>query len=79
MAARITVFGRPGCHLCDDAESVVAAVAAETGVAWEERNILDDPEWTRRYSDFVPVVLVDDRMVGYWRIDADALRAALRG
>jgi glutaredoxin len=78
MPARIVVFSRPDCHLCDDAHDVVARVAAEVGVDWEQRNTLDAAEWTRRYHDFVPVVLVDDRMVGYWRIEEADLRAALK-
>ena len=39
---RITLIGKPGCHLCDDAREVVARVAAETGTGWRELSILDD-------------------------------------
>ena len=42
--ARITLIGKPGCHLCDDARAVIARVAAELGVGWEERSIADDPD-----------------------------------
>ena len=35
----ITLLYRPGCHLCDDAREVIARVAADLGVTWEERDI----------------------------------------
>jgi pimeloyl-ACP methyl ester carboxylesterase len=40
---RITLIGRPGCHLCDDARGVVEQVATELDVGWDERSIDDDP------------------------------------
>ena len=53
--ARITLIGKPGCHLCDDARAVVERVAAETGTAWEELSILDDPELREQYAEQIPV------------------------
>jgi len=41
---RITLLGKPGCHLCDDARAVVARVAEDLAVPWEERSILGDEE-----------------------------------
>jgi hypothetical protein len=41
---RVTLIGKPGCHLCDDARAVVAAVTGELGDGFEERNILDAPD-----------------------------------
>ena len=57
---RITLIGKPGCHLCDDARVVVERVAAELGVGWEERR----PSTTTRrcaaqYCEQIPVTLVD--------------------
>ena len=75
--ARITLIGKPGCHLCDEAREVVAAVAAEVGVGWEERSILDDPALEERYAEQIPVTLVDGRPHDFWRVSADRLRAAL--
>ncbi len=77
QAARITLIGKPGCHLCDEAREVVAAVAAEVGVGWEERSILDDPGLEERYAEQIPVTLVDGRPHDFWRVSADRLRAAL--
>lgn len=74
---RITLLGRPGCHLCDDARDVVRRVAADVGVAWQERCVDDDPALRARYTELVPVVLVDGVQHAYWRVDADRLAAAL--
>jgi hypothetical protein len=76
---RITLIGKPGCHLCDDAREVVASVAAETGAGWREVSILDDAELSARYWEQIPVVLVDGEQHDYWRVDADRLRDALTG
>lgn len=74
---RVTLIGKPGCHLCDDARAVVAAVCAELGVGWEERSVLDDPVLADRYWEEIPVTLVDGRPHDLWRVDPDRLRAAL--
>ena len=74
---RVTLLGKPGCHLCDDARAVVAAVTAELGESFEEVSILEDPELAQRYAEEIPVTLVDGRQHDYWRVDAARLRAAL--
>ncbi|MCE1179781.1 MAG: glutaredoxin family protein [Micrococcales bacterium] len=76
---RITLIGRPGCHLCDVARETVTAVAQEMGEQVAERSLLEDPELMARYAEMIPVILVDGRQHDYWRVDADRLRAALRG
>ena len=76
---RITLIGRPGCHLCDDARAVVARVAADVGVGWTELSVLDDPDLLARYAEDVPVVLVDGAHHTFWRVDEDRLRRALSG
>lgn len=74
---RITLIGKPGCHLCDDARAVIERVAREEGVEWEELNMLDDPELVARYAEQIPVTLVDGRQHDYWRLDENRLRKAL--
>lgn len=76
-AARITLIGKPGCHLCDTARTVVARVAEQAGVDWEERSILDDPELYDRYWEQIPVVLVDGVPQATWRVDGARLAATL--
>lgn len=74
---RVTLLGKDGCHLCDDAREVVARVCRELGVAWDERDIRADPAELAEYADRIPVILLDGREHGYWRVEEDRLRRAL--
>jgi hypothetical protein len=74
---RITLIGKPGCHLCDDAREVIRRVAIDLGVGWQERSVLDDPALMAEYAEQIPVTLVDGRQHDYWRVDERRLRAAL--
>ena len=73
--ARITLLGRPGCHLCDDARAVIERVAADLGVGWEERDITASPDDLREYWDKIPVTLVDGVQIDFWRVSEARLRA----
>lgn len=81
---RLTLIGKPGCHLCDDARVVVQAVVAEVEatdaaprISLEERSILDDAELADRYAEEIPVLLIDDEVHDYWRVDPVRLKTAL--
>jgi hypothetical protein len=76
---RITLIGRPGCHLCDDARAVVERVAGETGTSVRELSVADDEELAARYAEQIPVVLVDGAVHDFFRVDAERLRGALTG
>ena len=79
--ARVRLLTRPGCHLCDEARTVVAQVCAELGESYEEIDLdaagADDPELHRRYTDEVPVTFVDGVQHDFWRVDPARLRRAL--
>ncbi|MEO5875158.1 MAG: glutaredoxin family protein [Streptosporangiaceae bacterium] len=75
----ITLLGRPGCHLCDEARVVIERVAGELGEPWEERDITLSEADLREYHDHIPVTLVDGKQIDFWRVDEDRLRSALRG
>ena len=74
---RVLLVGKPGCHLCDVARPVVAAVCAELDVAWAEASILDDPRLADLYWEQIPVTIVDGRVLDIWQVDAGRLRDAL--
>jgi hypothetical protein len=74
---RVLLLGKPGCHLCDDARTVIAKVAGELGVTWAERDITTSEEDMRRYGDEIPVTFVDGVQHDFWRVDESRLRAAL--
>ncbi len=78
----LTLIGKPGCHLCDDARVVIQAVIADlpdagSAVSLTERSILDDPELHERFVDEIPVVLIDGKVHTYWRVDPARLRNAI--
>jgi glutaredoxin len=73
----VTLVSKPGCHLCDDARTVVETVCAETGAKWEEKDITRDEELHRQYWEQIPVVLVDGEQHTFWRVDPDRLRREL--
>lgn len=75
--ARVQIIGKPGCHLCEDAEVVVARVCAEVGETYEVVSILDDPELADRYFEEIPVILVDGRQHDFWRVNEERLRRLL--
>jgi glutaredoxin len=84
----LTLIGKSGCHLCDEARvtvnAVVGAFRAEyTGVARHiqvnlvEHDILVDEDLWNKYSEDVPVLLINGKVHNYWRIDPERLRGAL--
>ena len=77
MTARVLLYGKPGCHLCDDAREVIARVCAEVGTSYQEVDITTDPDLQRRYGEQIPVTLVDGAQHDFWRVDEQRLRAAL--
>ena len=66
---RLTLISRAGCHLCE--------VAAETldriGEPWTRVDIESDRELERDYGDRVPVVLLDGKEHGYWKVEEERL------
>nr|WP_220481872.1 glutaredoxin family protein [Nocardioides ginsengisegetis] len=77
VAARVTLYSRPGCHLCDDARIRIAAVCEELGEEYVEVSIDDDPDLQARFGEEIPVTFVDGRQHDFWRVDPARLRAAL--
>ncbi len=73
----VTVISRPGCHLCEVAEADVARICGELGVEWAVTDVDADPQLRAEYGDRVPVILIDEREHGYWRVEEDRFRTAL--
>jgi glutaredoxin len=71
--ARLTLITRPGCHLCEDAKAALDRVVAVTGDRWREKDVTGDVELEREYGDRLPVVLLDGKEHGYWRVEEDRL------
>jgi glutaredoxin len=77
VSARITLYGKPGCHLCDDARRVIEAVCAEVGTSYDEVDITTSPDLMDAYGEQIPVTFVDGKQHDFWRVDPARLRAAL--
>ena len=73
----VTLITRVGCHLCDEADAVLTAMADELGFALRRSDVDADPALRAEYSDRVPVILLDGTEHGYWRVQESRLRAAL--
>lgn len=76
---RITLYGREGCHLCDDARVVIERVCADLGESYVEVDIDSDEDLYDRFGEEIPVTFVDGRQHDFWRVDEARLRAALTG
>ena len=74
---RVRLLSKPGCHLCEDAEAVVAAVCSDLGETFEVVDVTGDPELFATYGDQIPVTFVDGAQHDFWRVDPARLRAAL--
>lgn len=74
---KITIIGKPGCHLCDEAEVLVKALIEGRDIEIEKFSILDDPKLAARYSEEIPVILIDGKVHDIFRIDEKRFLAAI--
>jgi glutaredoxin len=74
----VTVMTRKDCPACAAAESDIRRICTELGVEWTVEDVDTDPEWRAEYGDRVPVILIDGLEHGYWKVEEDRLRQALR-
>jgi len=77
MSARVRIYSKPGCHLCDDARAIVERVCADLGTSYDEVDITADPRLMEEYGEQIPVTFVDGAQHDFWRVDESRLRAAL--
>ena len=68
---RVTLISRDGCHLCEVAERALDRIAPGD---WTRVDVDSSVELQRDYGDRVPVVLLDGREHGYWRVEQERLR-----
>jgi glutaredoxin len=74
----LTIYSRPGCHLCEEAVGAILALRAE-GYRFELREVdIDSDEGLlKRYLERIPVVLLDGEVVSELVLDPAALRSTL--
>ena len=73
----LTLYGKPGCHLCDDARAILGEALAGRDVALREVDVTLDPVLERRYGERIPVLAMDGEELFDYVVDPDALRERL--
>ncbi len=73
----VTLITRAGCHLCEDAEQVLRRLRGELGFAYREVDVDASQVLRDEFSDRVPVILIDGKEHGYWRVEEARFRRAL--
>jgi hypothetical protein len=73
----VTLYGKPGCCLCDEAREAIAAVRREREFVLEEVDVSLDPALHDRYGERIPVVAVDGEEAFELYLDAAALARRL--
>jgi glutaredoxin len=76
--ATVTLYGRPDCHLCDEARTALIALRSEVEFALEERDIEADDGLLRRYLERIPVIALDGEELYDFRLDTADLRRRLK-
>ena len=71
------MIGRPGCHLCDDARAVIDQIRSQEDIDFEDLSLLDHPDLMAKYSEEIPVVLINGLVHDFLRVDPDRLIAAI--
>ena len=74
MTTRVTLISRDGCHLCEVAEQALERIVPG---GWTRVDVDSSIELQRDYGDRVPVILLDGREHGYWRVEEARLRRDL--
>jgi Glutaredoxin-like domain (DUF836) len=75
----LTIYSRPGCHLCDEMKTVVRRVARSVTapITIEEIDISTDPDLEARYGVEIPVLLLDGKKAAKYRVTEEELRRLL--
>jgi glutaredoxin len=74
----LTIYSRPGCHLCDEMKAVAAeAIRGDAHIRIEDIDISSDPELESRYGLEVPVLMIDGTKIAKYRIEQAELRRAI--
>ena len=76
--AIVTVYSKPGCHLCDEAIRALQRVQKQQKFDLEEVNIQDDPALLAEYGEQIPVVTLNGTFLFEYTVDEARLRQLLK-
>lgn len=74
----VTMYTRPGCHLCEEAKALLLPILSEFGAALREVNIDEDEALRQRYGVDIPVIFIGARKAAKHRVDASRFRRQLK-
>lgn len=74
----VTLYTRPGCHLCEKARTAIAPLLREFGASLREVNIEKDAVLEQRYGWDIPVIFIGAHKAAKHRVDAEQFRRQLR-
>lgn len=75
----ISVFSRPGCHLCDEAVELIEPLCRAAGVPLRVLNVDSRDEWRQRYGLRIPVVCGSGEELSAWPLDRARIVDWLQG
>ena len=75
----LTIYSRPGCHLCDEMEAIIARVALTIPLTLERIDISTDPTLEAQYGLEIPVLLIEGKKAAKFRVSEEELRRILKG
>jgi len=73
----VTLYTRPGCHLCEEAKAAIAPLLKEFGASLREVNVEEDAVLRERYGEDVPVIFLGARKAAKHRVDTKQFRRQL--
>ncbi|MEY3890184.1 MAG: hypothetical protein RLY62_366 [Actinomycetota bacterium] len=75
---KVKIYSRTGCHLCEIAIDRITSVKEELNFNLEVELIDSSIELQQEYGEQVPVILIDDKVHDYWRVDLDRFTKAIK-
>ena len=76
--SKVTVISRTGCHLCEIAIDKINLVKEQLEFDLEIKLINDLPELEQEYGEQVPVIMIDNKIHDYWRVDIERFTKAIK-
>jgi glutaredoxin len=75
---KVTVYSRSGCHLCEIAIDRIKSIMDELKFELDIKLIDDDLKLQEEYGEQVPVILIEDKVHDYWRVDLERFTKAIK-
>jgi glutaredoxin len=74
---QVTLYSKPGCHLCDDAKTVIERARSRYAFDIVIKDIRNDARDFAEYQFAIPVIMLNDREIARYRLTEDQLDRAL--